>query len=79
MLSAEWEEGSATALLEMVVNQWVKIRGFAYASAWLEKYKTAQKKITQKSKGIRKHLTSKPQNASDRDPKATPNSDSDEH
>ena len=53
MLSAEWEEGSATALLEMVVTQWVIIRGFAYASAWLEKYKAAQKKTTQKSKGIR--------------------------
>ena len=59
MLSAEWE-GSATSLLQMVVTQWVKIRGFAYASAWMEKYKAAQKKTTQKSKGIRKHLTSKP-------------------
>ena len=78
MLSAEWE-GSATSLLQMVVTQWVKIRGFAYASAWMEKYKAAQKKTTQKSKGIRKHLTSKPQNTSARDPKATPSSDSDEH
>ena len=49
MLSAEWEKGSATSLFQMVVTQWVKIRGFAYASAWLEKYKAAQK-TTQKSK-----------------------------
>ena len=50
MLSAKWEKGSVTSLLQMVVTQWVKIRGFAYASAWLEKYKAAQKKTTQKSK-----------------------------
>lgn len=30
----------------------MKIHGFSYASAWLEKFKTAQKKTTQKSKGI---------------------------
>ena len=77
MLSAEWEEESASSLLQMIVTQWVKIRGFAYASAWLERYKAAQKKTTQKSKGIRKHLTSKPHNTSVKDPKAIPSSSSD--
>ena len=33
---------------------------FSYASAWLEKYKVAQKQTTQKSKGVLKHLISKP-------------------
>ena len=42
MISADWEEASASALLKMIVNQWVKIRGFSYASAWVEQYKTAQ-------------------------------------
>ena len=40
ILSADWEEESASVLLQMVVGQWVKIRGFSYASSWMEKYKT---------------------------------------
>ena len=78
IVSADWEEQSAAELLQMIVNHWVRIRGFSYASAWLEKFKTAQKKTTQKSKGIRKHLTSKPTKAGES--KATPcsGSDSDE-
>ena len=76
IVSAEWEEESAAELLQMIVNHWVRILGFSYASAWLEKYKTAQKTTTQKSKGIRKLLTSKPSKAGKS--KATPNSDSDE-
>ena len=43
----------------MVARQWVKIRGFSYASAWLARYKVAQKQTTQKSKGVRKQLISK--------------------
>ena len=31
MISADWEDASADTLLEMVVSQWVKIRGFSYA------------------------------------------------
>lgn len=68
MLSAEWEKDSVSSLLQMIVTQWVKIRGFAYASAWLEKYKAPQKKTTQRSEGIIKHLTPKP---SSKDLKAT--------
>jgi len=33
----------------------VTIRGFSYASAWLEKYKQKNKKGTQKSKSLRKN------------------------
>ena len=55
IVSADWEEQSAAD-----DSHWVRIQGFSYASAWLEKIKTAQKKTTQKSKGIRKQLTSKP-------------------
>ena len=60
MVSADWEEASASALLQMVVNQWVKICGFSYAGAWVKQYKTAQKKTTQKAKGVRKQLLPRP-------------------
>lgn len=60
MLSTEWEEESGDVLLEMIVNQYVKIRGFSYASAWLEEFKQINKKTTQKSKGVRKQLIPPP-------------------
>ena len=53
MLSSDWVEDSASALLYMIVNQWIKIRAFSCASAWLEEFKVSQKKTTQKYKGIR--------------------------
>ena len=80
MLSADWAEDSADALLQMLVNQWVKIRGFSCASAWLEEFKVSQKKTTQKTKGIRKHLTSQPKAmtaAQPSSPKSDSGSDSD--
>ena len=46
MVSTEWEEESGDVLLEMMVNQYVKIRGFSQASAWLEEYKQTHKKTT---------------------------------
>ena len=46
------------AQLPMILDIWVTIRGFAYASAWNEKYKCEQQKSTQKSKGVRKELIS---------------------
>ena len=58
IVSSDWEHSSATALLEMVVREWMKIRGFSLASAWIEKYKVAQKQTFQKSKGVRKQLIS---------------------
>ena len=56
MLSADWEECDSQALLELVVNMFVTIRGFSFASAWVEKYKTASAKSLQKSKGLRTTL-----------------------
>jgi hypothetical protein len=35
---------------------WITVRGFSYASAWVEKMKVAQQKTTQKSKGLRKTI-----------------------
>ncbi len=62
IVGADWEEECSATLLEMIVSQWVKIRGFSYASAWMEEYKSTQKKTTQKSKGIRKQLVPQPKN-----------------
>ena len=59
LVSANWEDSSASGLLQIVVNQWVEIRSFSYASAWVDQYKVAQKQKTQKSKGVHKQLVSK--------------------
>ena len=51
LMSSDWAEASADALLEMIIAEWIKIRGFSYASAWVEKYKSQQCKTTQRQKG----------------------------
>ena len=43
-------------VLKMVVDLFLTIRGFSYASAWIENYKQVHKKSTQRSKGLRKRL-----------------------
>ena len=59
IIACDWEEEEAEALLEQVVKMWVTIRGFSYARAWVEKFKTASAKSLQKSKGLRKKLINK--------------------
>ena len=63
LVSSDWDEASADALLEMIISEWIKIRGFSYASAWVEKFKSQQQKTTQKAKGLRKQLQSMPPRA----------------
>ena len=63
LIGSDWAEASADALLEMIVTEWIKIRGFSYASAWVEKFKSQQRKTTQKAKGLRKQLQSMPPRA----------------
>ena len=65
IIGADWDENCGSVLLQMLVSQWVKIRGFSFASAWIEKYKTTQKKTIQKSKGVRKQLLPKPTTKND--------------
>ena len=43
-------------LLRMLAELYVTVRGFAYASMWMEQYKKAKKKSTQRSKSLRKKL-----------------------
>lgn len=45
-----------TELLRRVIELYVTIRGFSYASGWLEKYKQINKKGTQKYKSLRKRI-----------------------
>ena len=48
--------------LVMIIDMWITVRGFSFASAWIEKYKSANKKSVQKSKGVRKQLVPPPTN-----------------
>ena len=58
LISADWDNDSSFQILDSIVAEWVKIRGFSLVGAWVEKYKAAHKKTTQKSKGVRKQLLS---------------------
>ena len=53
--SGEWEE-VGSVLLEMIVNEWVTIRGFSFTSAWIEKFKQEAKMTTEKSKRVEKAI-----------------------
>ena len=44
MLTAEIEEIHAQTVLDMLVSLWVTIRGFSFASAFIEMYKQEKKK-----------------------------------
>ena len=56
LISGMWEVEERDTLLQMIIEQWITIRGFSYASAWMECHKQMAKKGVQKSKGIRKKL-----------------------
>ena len=56
MACANCEEEESKTLFAMVVDLWVTMRGFAYASSWMELYKQTSKKAVQKSKGLRRKL-----------------------
>ena len=64
IVSADWGVKDSNMLLQEIVEHFVTIRGFSFASGWMEKYKKATKKSTQKSKGLRKQLVPPPQNES---------------
>ena len=58
LISADWDANSSSYILDSIVAEWIKIRGFSLTGAWVEKYKATYKKTTQKSKGVRKQLLS---------------------
>ena len=51
-----WNEDISNTALDLIVDMWITIRGFAQANAWMELYKKEQKKSMQKTKGLRKQL-----------------------
>ena len=55
-IASDWEENEANALLQMLVEHWVTIRGYSFTSSFVEKYKQKHKKTVQKAKGLRKNL-----------------------
>ena len=56
LVSENWGEKESSTLLSLIIDHWITVHGFAYASTWMEMYKNATKKKVQKSKGIRKHF-----------------------
>ena len=56
LIRIDWIDSCADALLKKILSEWIKIRGFSYASSYVEKLKCKECKSTPKSKGIRKQL-----------------------
>ena len=56
--SSDIDNDTAEALLRSIVSFYVTIRGFAFATRWIESYKQARKKNVQKSKSLRSKLQS---------------------
>ena len=56
MLTAEIEEVHAQVVLDMLITLWITIRGFSFASAFLEMYKQEKKRGLQQSKALRKDI-----------------------
>ena len=58
MVSINWAQNEADALLNMMVGHWITLRGFSHAGAFVEMYKSRNQTTVQKSKGLRKKLNS---------------------
>ena len=56
MLTADTEDEDANTLLRMLVDLWITIRGFSFASSCLELYKREKKKGLQRSKALCKGI-----------------------
>ena len=56
MLTTDIEEDKAKLLLTMLVDLFITVRGFSFTKSFMEMYKQATKKSTQKSKALRKTL-----------------------
>ena len=56
MLTAESEDEHAQEVLSMLVNLWITVRGFSFASSWLEIYTRDKKRGLQRSKALRKEI-----------------------
>ena len=59
MLTTDIEDDKAKILLTMIVDLFITVRGFSFTKSSMELYKQATKKSTQKSKALRKTLSTK--------------------
>ena len=55
-VSVDMDDELGRKMLKMLVEEWVKLRGFSFTHGWLESYKQQAKKTLQRSKGLRKNL-----------------------
>ena len=60
LISENWVDEEADALLKIIAEHWITVRGFSHTSSFMEKYKLERKQTLQKSKGLRKTLLPKP-------------------
>ena len=44
VLTASWDDEVAITIFHMILDMWITIRGFSTASAWVEQFKTSNKK-----------------------------------
>ena len=58
IVGGDWEQEESKQLLKLVADLYITMRGFSFASAWVENYKSSTKTTLQKSKALRKKLNS---------------------
>lgn len=58
------DENQANELLNLLIEQWITIRGFSLTATWLEQYKKASKQSTKKWKALRKEVARKSKRSS---------------
>ena len=58
-VSAECEPEESRILFARITDLWVTMRGFSYASAWMEQWKESTKKSVQKSQPLRNLIRTK--------------------
>lgn len=56
MLASTLDYDLSKTLLDMIIKEYITLRGFAFGASCLELYKQKTKKTLQKKKGIRKKL-----------------------
>ena len=55
-------EESSMELLKIIVEEWIKVRGFAVTSLWLGEYKCTTQETTKGKKSLRRELKKKTSN-----------------
>ena len=59
LVGVELERERSEILLKLIVNEWITLRGFSFATGLVELYKQANRQSLQKSKGLRSKLSTK--------------------